>query len=311
MDHRDSHAHYPELKAFQRMLNDMLKPELSLYRLILLYSAAISLLSLVLPVSVQLLIDTVANIGRVSAVVTIAFLMFFLLLVSGVLYALRAWAMELFNRKLYSRLSSEIALTGLMAKTDYFEEEARSALFNRYFDIMTLKKNMPYLLSYGFTLFFQTVIGFVVVSLYHFYFFIFCLCFLLLVYLTWKTLGWKAISSGFAVSDSKHQTAAWLQGLAVNNGFFKAQNRLSYALSSTNQLIHQHLDCQQTHFIDLPVYLCLSERLFVEHGRLVGHTRATILRPTGGCRVDSVLHFLWIAATGRVFGVLLRCVRCH
>jgi len=240
--------HFPDPREFNRLVRAVLGPEASYYRVILVYSAAISLLSLVIPISVQLLIDTIANIGRISAVVTIGLLMFLLLLLSGVLYAMRAWSMELFNRRLYARLAGEIALTGLMSEQGHFEKGREAALFNRYFDIMTLKKNIPYLLSHGFTLLFQTAIGFIVVSLYHFYFFVFCLVFLLLVHVTWIIFGWKAISSSFAVSESKHEAAAWLQGLAVNTGFFRARTRQAFAIDRTNTLIHNHIDAQQKHF---------------------------------------------------------------
>ncbi len=242
------HDHYPDPRQFSRLLRAVLGPEVSFYRIILVYSAAISLLTLAIPISVQLLIDTIANIGRISAVVTIGFLMFLLLVFSGVLYALRAWSMELFNRRLYARLAGEIAMTGLVSVPGHFEQGGEAALFNRYFDIMTLKKNIPYLLSYGFTLLFQTVIGFIVVSLYHFYFFVFCLVFLLMVYLTWVLFGWKAISSSFVVSESKHAAAAWLQGLAVNSGYFRARTRLSFALERTNTLVHQHINAQEVQF---------------------------------------------------------------
>jgi len=240
--------HYPDSREFSSLLRAVLGPEASFYRVILVYSAAISLLSLAIPISVQLLIDTIANIGRIGAVATIGLLMFVLLLLAGVLQALRAWSMELFNRRLYARLAGEIALTGLMAEPGHFEQGTEGALFNRYFDIMILKKNIPYLLSYGFTLLFQTVIGFIVVSLYHFYFFVFCLAFLLLVYATWLVFGWKAISSSFVVSESKHAAAAWLQGLAINTGFFRARSRQHFAIERTNTLIHQHITAQQKHF---------------------------------------------------------------
>lgn len=242
------HDHFPDHRQFRQLLRALLGPEASYYRVILVYSVAISLLTLALPISVQLLIDTIANIGRISAIIMIGLLMFGLLFLSGVLQALRTWSMELFNRRLYARLAGEIALTGLLSPPGYFERGESGALFNRYFDIMTLKKNIPYLLSYGFTLLFQTVIGFIVVSLYHFYFFVFCLVFLLFVYLTWLVFGWKAISSGFAVSESKHVAGAWLQGLAVNTGFFRARTRQAYAIERTNTLVHTHIDAQQRHF---------------------------------------------------------------
>lgn len=239
---------YPDRQQFRRLLAAMLRPESAFYRVILVYSVAISLLTLAIPISVQMLIDTIANIGLLSAVVTIGLLLFALLLLSGTLFALRAWTMELWNRRLFSRVASEMAMTGLLARTGYFEEQQREVLFNRFFDIMTLKKNVPYLLSYGFSLFFQSVIGFVVVSLYHFYFFIFCTVLIVLLWGVWSLWGWKAIESGFHLSEAKHATAGWLQGLAVNNGFYKGRSRMQQALQRTDTQINHHLDQQEVHF---------------------------------------------------------------
>ena len=243
-----SKHHYPNPGEFRQLIGALLGPEAAFFRVILVYSAAISLLSLAIPISVQLLIDSVANTGLISAIITIGLILFALLLVSGVLYALRAWSMELFNRRLYSRLSSEIAMTGLLVRTGYFEQEERAALFNRYFDIMTIKKNIPYLLGSGFTLLFQSIIGFVVVSLYHIYFLVFSIVLIVVIWAVWKIWGWKATVTAFRLSEAKHEAAAWLQGLAINNGFFKATRHHSYALEITDRKIHQHLDEQQGHF---------------------------------------------------------------
>lgn len=243
----DSH-HYPDPREFRRLLAAVLRPESPFYRVILIYSLAISLLTLAIPISVQLLIDTIANTGLASAIVTIGLLLFALLLLSGVLFALRSWTMELWNRRLFSRIAGELTMTGLLARTGYFEQEERAALFNRFFDIMTLKKNVPYLISYGFSLFLQSVIGFVVVSLYHFYFFIFCSGLIVLIWLVWYLWGWKAIEAGFHLSESKHVTAAWLQGLAVNGGFYKSRSRMDHALHLADRHVNHHLDCQEIHF---------------------------------------------------------------
>jgi len=240
--------HYPDRQQFRRLLAGVLRPESAFYRVILVYSVAISMLTLAIPISVQLLIDTIANIGLLSAVVTIGLLLFVLLLLSGTMFALRAWTMELWNRRLFSRIASEMAMTGLLARTGYFEEEQREMLFNRFFDIMTLKKNLPYLLSYGFSLLFQSIIGFLVVSFYHFYFFIFCTLLMLLLWLVWGIWGWKAIEAGFRLSEAKHATAGWLQGLAVNNGFYKGRSRMDLALQRTDAQINHHLDQQEIHF---------------------------------------------------------------
>ncbi|MGA0805250.1 MAG: hypothetical protein ACO3PV_01880 [Pseudohongiellaceae bacterium] len=238
----------PSPAAFRRLFAQVLGPESGFYKVVLVYSVAISLLTLAIPISVQLLIDSVANTGLLNAVLTIGVLLFALLLVSGVLYALRTWTMELFSRHIFIRITSEIAMTGLLARIGYFEPGRRSALLNRFFDIMTLKKNVPYILSNGVTMLFQAVIGFLLVSFYHFWFFIFSIGLILLLWLIWRVWGWKAITSAFELSEAKHETGAWLQGLAVNNAFFKTSHRSVAVLEETERLIRRHVDLQIAHF---------------------------------------------------------------
>lgn len=239
---------FPDATRFRRIFSAMLGPEAPYYRVVLIYSVAISLLTLAIPISVQMLIDSVANTGLFGAVLSIGVLLFVLLLVSGVLYAVRAWTMELFARRLFTRLAGEITMTGLLARSGWFENGMRQALFNRFFDIMTVKKNIPYILTNGFTLLFQSVIGFVVVSLYHFYFFVFSIALILLLWLVWKSWGWKATHAAFELSAAKHDTAAWLQCFAINNGFFKTRNASNFALARADTLISQHVEAQARHF---------------------------------------------------------------
>jgi putative ABC transport system ATP-binding protein len=214
----------------------------------LVYSLAISLLTLAVPISLQLLVDTVANIALVRAVVFIASLLFALLLISGVMYALRAYAMELFSRKLYARISSEIAMTAMLAEPEHFADKQKSDLFNRYFDIITLKKSIPDILTNGFTLILQAIIGFTVVSFYHFYFFLFSTMLLFLIWLIWRIWGWHAIESSFRLSEAKYQTAAWLQSLALNNESYSSSHNPHFGLQQTDRLVASHVQCQRDHF---------------------------------------------------------------
>lgn len=242
-------THTPVLrKDFRELFVQILSPEAGFYRVILVYSIAISLLTLAVPVSVQLLVDTVTNIAIPTSVILIAVLLFILLFISGILYAFRAYAMELFTRRIYARLGSEITFTALQAERAFFEEEHRTDLLNRYFDIMSLKRNVPYVLSNGFTLIMQSVIGFILVSLYHLYFFVFCLALVALLWLIWLMWGWPATQTAFELSEAKHRTGAWLQTLAINNGVFKTPKHNSWALEKSDRLINDHIDCQARHF---------------------------------------------------------------
>lgn len=235
----------------QQLLDELraiLGPESGFYKVVLIYSIAISLLTLAVPISLQLLVDTIANIALLRAVILIGLLLFGLLFLSGVIYALRAYALELFARKLYSRLSSEIAMTATLARPDYFGREQRSDLINRYFDIIALKKTIPYVLTNGFTLILQSIIGFIVVSFYHFYFLIFSLSLTLLLWLVWRIWGWRAIETAIHLSECKYQTGAWLQSLAVSSGGYHSSHRPDFGLQRTDELVSAHIDAQCDHF---------------------------------------------------------------
>ena len=244
-----SHGHsLPSVSEFRELFFQLLGPEQRFYKLVLIYSVAISLLTLAIPISVQALIDTIANIGLVRAIVVISLFLFGLLIFSGALYALRAYIMELFNRRLFIRISSEMALSAVAARESGTDERKRLALFNRFFDIMTLKKNVPHILTNGFSLVLQSIIGFLVVSLYHLYFFLFAMVLVLLIWLVWRLWGWKAIHTAFLLSEAKYETADWLQTLSINLRDFKATGNVEYILEEFNDVVNHHVDEQEKHF---------------------------------------------------------------
>lgn len=243
----DSH-HLPERAEFWQMFTRLLGPEHRFYKLVLIYSLAISLLTLAIPISVQALIDTIANIGIVRAIVVISLILFGLLMVSGVLYALRAYILELFNRRIFIRLASEMAMSAVTARDAGMDDRKRLSLFNRFFDIMTLKKNLPLILTNGFSLLLQSLIGFIVVSLYHLYFFLFALILIALIWIVWKIWGWRAIQTGFALSEAKYETADWLQSLSMSLRDFKDTGNVEYILEEFNDVVNHHVDLQEKHF---------------------------------------------------------------
>jgi len=243
----ESH-HLPGPTEFRGLFSELLAPEHRFYKLVLIYSFAISLLTLAVPISVQSLIDTIANIGLVRAVVMISLILFGLLLFSGMLYALRAYVMELFNRQIFIRLSSEMAMCAISARESGMDDRKRLALFNRFFDIMTLKKNIPNILTNGFTLVLTALIGFIVVSLYHLYFFLFAVILIALIWVVWKIWGWKAIVSAFALSEAKYETADALHDLSISLRDIKSTGNVEYILDEFNQVVNDHVDKQEIHF---------------------------------------------------------------
>lgn len=226
----------------------VLAPERAFYGLVVVYGLSISLLTLATPIAVQVLINTVAYTGLTSPLVILSLTLLALLLAAGLLNALRVHLMEIFGRRFYARLTSEIALKTIYARNPFFADDGRDPLFNRYFDIFTVQKNVPVLFIGGFTAVLQVVVGFALTSFYHPLLLAFNVVVVLLIWLVWGIWGGGAVTSAVTLSAVKHKGAAWLEGVAGSNGFFKTETHVKHALDRTEDATASYVDAHKRHF---------------------------------------------------------------
>jgi putative ABC transport system ATP-binding protein len=236
------------LVKFFRIFLDILKPEANFYWLAAVYGVGISLLSLATPISVQMLINTIANTALTAPLVMLALTLFGLLTISSLIYALRVHLLELFARRFYARMVAEISLISVYAQNPFFGDIKKSALFNRYFDVVYVQTAIPILFIGGFTTLLQIAVGFVLVSLYHPYFLGFTLVMIALIWVIWLVWGSRALRTGVDLSHAKHKTAEWLQTIGGSNGFFKSQRRIDYALDKTDDYTREYITHRKRHF---------------------------------------------------------------
>jgi ABC-type bacteriocin/lantibiotic exporter with double-glycine peptidase domain len=236
------------LVKFFRIFFDILKPEANFYWLAAVYGVGISLLSLATPISVQMLINTIANTALTAPLVVLSLTLFGLLTISSLIYALRVHLMELFARRFYARMVAEISLISVYAQNPFFSDLKSSPLFNRYFDVIYVQTAIPILFIGGFTTLLQIAVGFVLVSLYHPYFLAFTLVTIALIWVVWLAWGGRALRTGVDLSHAKHKTAAWLQTIGGSNGFFKSQRRIDYALDKTDEYTRVYITERKRHF---------------------------------------------------------------
>ncbi len=236
------------LTKFFRIFLDILRPEANFYWLAAVYGIGISLLSLATPISVQMLINTIANTALTAPLVMLSLTLFGLLLMSVLLYALRVHLLELFARRFYARMVAEISLISVYAQDPFFGDVKKGSLFNRYFDVIYVQSLIPNLFIGGFTVILQIAVGFVLVSLYHPYFLGFTLVMIATIWLIWLPWGARALRTAVDVSHAKHTTAAWLESIGGSNGFFKSQRRIDYALDKTDDHTRDYITQRKRHF---------------------------------------------------------------
>lgn len=236
------------MREFARWAGDILGPDRSFFGLAVVYGLGASFLSLATPISVQVLINSVANTALPAPLFTLSAVLFAMLALQGVLSGMRTFVMEMFRRRFFARLVAEATLRAVHARNPFFQDERRADLFNRFFDIMTVQKAMPSLLIGLFTLVLQSVIGFVLTSFYHPVFAVFNLLVVLAVWLIWRLWSRGAMRTAVAQSQAKYAAAAWVQTIGASNGFFKSGRHLSFAMDRSEALTAAYVDAHRRHF---------------------------------------------------------------
>jgi len=243
-------THHTPLTLAQagRLIGRFLRPEAGFIWTAIVYGIAVALLGLAVPVSVQLLINSVANTALPAPLFVLSGLLLGLLLSAALLSAARIYVLALFERRVFARTVADITLRVLHAGNPHFDDSGRSDLFNRFFDLMTVQKAVPHLLVGGFAILLQSGIGLVLTSFYHPFFLAFNL--VVAAVLAGIAFLWAgpAVRSGAALSHAKHQTARWLESVGGSNGFFRHGGRFTTALARSEALTATYVRAHRRHF---------------------------------------------------------------
>lgn len=226
----------------------ILRPELSFYVIAIIYGAAASVLSLAIPVSVQSLVNSVTFSGLLQPLFVLSFVLLILLIAYGALSGLQVYIIEMFQRRFYARMGSEITLTLLNANSKGLERRNGVELVNRYFDVMTVQKNMTILLTGASAIILQTLAGMFLLAFYHPYFLVFDALLVFLLFMVWILFGRKALEAAVGESKAKYKMARWFEEVAGANLFFKTRSRYGKTAEEADARIKGWLGNRSAHF---------------------------------------------------------------
>lgn len=248
------------------------------------YGLVISLLALAVPISVQLLINSVSFTAMIQPVIILGTVLFIILVFSGVLNALQFYVTEIFQRRFFSRMAAEVGMSLLNAEYKTFEEANQTEMVNRFFEAVTIQKTIPKFLTKTFSVFLQAIVGLVLVTFYHPIFLVFSLLVIASLWLIWSIYYEKALVSSFYESRRKYDIVGWLEDIARGNMIFKSSPGYDYAKSKIDFLTGQYLKERKKKFISvfsqvvllLTLYALASVLLLVVGGWLVLKGQLTI-----------------------------------
>jgi len=140
---------------------------------ILLLGVVIAGLNLIVPISIQMLVNFVAFGKLLQPVVMISLLVFIVLGFAGMLSIWQFSLLEAVQQKIMVMVSVELGQKFLELNPSVFSMHRGPELVNRFFEVTTYKKASSSLLLYGTNLALQIFFSLILLLFYHPYLFLF------------------------------------------------------------------------------------------------------------------------------------------
>lgn len=239
------HAHGP--RPFQRLYALVRQEGRTLWTAVI-YSIAIALLTLALPVATQSVVNTIAfgNLLQPLLVLTIAVAT--VLVVSAILQMFRFHVVEMLQRRVFVRIASDSVNRLLRARVDVLQMRNGPELVNRFLEVVGLQKAAATLLVDGLSVVMQTLAGMLLLGLYHPWLLAFDAVLLAAMLVLVFPFGLGATATAIGESKAKYALVAWLEELARNSRSFRGAVESQWAFSRTDELVAHYLDYRSKHF---------------------------------------------------------------
>ncbi len=213
-----------------------------------IYAAVIGLLSLALPLTVQVLVSTVAFGTLLQPIIVLAALLGAGLIFAATLRALQTWVVEIIQRRLFVRLVAALSDRLPRLHRSAFDAAHGPELVNRFFDVFTAQKATASLLLGGIQAVLAVVVGLLVLSFYHPILLGLGALILLSVTFIVFALGKGAVKSSIKESKAKYAVAGWLEDMARHLFVLKNDGAANFARTRLDSLAADWLDAREKHF---------------------------------------------------------------
>ena len=215
---------------------------------IVVYAVFIGAMTLLTPITVQALVNTVSFGNLLQPLLVLSLLFVVGLVFLGGMRVIQAYLVEMISRRVFVRAVSDFVFRFSRAKKDALTGSKSTELPNYFFDVLTIQKVIATVLLDGLAAVLAILSGLLLLAVYHpvllafDIFLIFAVIFLIYV------LGNGAITSSIQESKKKHKTAAWLEQILQQNNLYKSHAGQAFAQAQSEVFVHQYLSARKKHF---------------------------------------------------------------
>lgn len=231
-----------------QLVSNVLKIKKGIVRLLVLFSLCVSVLSLIIPIAVQTIVNTLAFSTLKQPLYILVLSVIFVLILAGFLRVCQLMIVEHVQQSFFTDIALRFA--GLLPRLKLRELNAHRGpeIINRFFEVIPIQKTLSILLIYLIELGIQALTSFLLLAFYHPYLLILdgILIISFILALAWPYS--KALQTALKESDYKHKMVAWLEEYLHCTSLFKFSNNADFLLKKVDDNIKQYLGYRTEHF---------------------------------------------------------------
>lgn len=203
------HAHPTALQRFFHLMSqergDMI--------VLITYTMVAGLTALAVPLATQALVNIVAAGVLVQPLVVLTILVYFGMVVTGILQLMKLSLVERLQQRVFARVALEMAHRMVNVRVQSVHGEYAPELINRFFDVLTIQKTLSKLLLDGLTVTLQALVGLVLLAVYSPVLLGFDIIILLSMGFIIGVLGIGGLRTSIVESKEKYRVADGLKSL--------------------------------------------------------------------------------------------------
>ena len=237
-------AHDDLLRSMIARLSLFFRLERDVLGLLASYALAIGLFALIVPLTVQELVNTFAFAIQPIMIVTLAAVLVFSLIFVGAFKALQFYAVEILERRLFARVA-----LGLTRQLPQFREETFPPKYTNYFfETVLMQRALSAMIVDIINVVVGGTVGMTILVMYHPYFLLYNVLLVSGFAVVIALLSQGGLRSTLAMSHAKYETFHWLQEIAGNLTHFKSTVSAPLLLQKTDEHVQAYVEARSTRF---------------------------------------------------------------
>ncbi len=232
------------------------------------YALVIGVFSLIIPLTVQELVNTFSFAIQPVMIATLAIIMVVVLAFVGLFKALQYYAVEVLQRRLFVRTAFAMAQKLPHIRLQGF----RPRVSNYFMETSFMQRALSVLLVDLVHVIVGGVVGMTILVFYHPYFILFNLVLLLGSALIFFVLSRGGLRTTIAMSHAKYDVLHWIQEISHNLLHIKATDSQALLIQKTDQLTANYIECRRARFAIL-----LRQFIASVGGQALAHSGALAL----------------------------------